>query len=269
MELLFRYVGWLPAVGAAAVVAVALLKVRAVSERAALAMAAGAGLALAFRVVHFFVQHELLWVLDPLVYVGSVGAVVYGLMLLVDAANPKTARGLPATLAALKVERPNTFVRGFFGFFGLAGIFTGLGGRDPLVLVAGAVALVATLVGSWWVGAQGPLWRWVLERRPDQVLWAYVHQLTVHNRRAGTTSVHWSAQLGLASGARIGIPALGDSHAQQLVVSVLELRPGILVGFSPETRAKFDQLVAAAKRSAVSPGAGPGAAGPGGGITTL
>ena len=108
-----------------------------------------------------------------------------------------------------------------------------------LMMATGVLALVGVLAGSVWVEKQGPLGRWVLQRRPDQVVWSYVHQLRVVNRRTGSSTTHWSAQLGLASGVLVPLPAQGELHAQQLVAAVMERCPGVALGFSPENATRF------------------------------
>lgn len=106
-----------------------------------------------------------------------------------------------------------------FGIFGvLCMLGTGLRYSLPLT-VAEILALAAALAGSVWVVRRGDPARWVFERRPDLVTWAYVHQLRIVNRNTGSSSTHWSAQV--------------------LVASVMELTPGVAAGFSAENAARF------------------------------
>lgn len=230
-----------PLLGAAAIVAVAQTKVRERSERAAMAMTLGGGVEIAFSLVHVFVRHELLWVVSPVAQVAAVGGVVFGLFTLLDELNPRSARALPPLLVPTTPYKPNLFQRGFFGVFGAMGLMAG-GLYSPLGLLGGLAALAAVLYGSLWVDGQGPFHTWVLQRRPDLVLWGYVHQLRVVNRRSGSTSVHWTAQLGLSTGTVISIPATGEEQARQLVAAVLEIKPGILLGYSPENLSRFQAM---------------------------
>lgn len=267
--------GWvlfaLPLLGALAVAGVAMTKVREKDEQAAFLMAGGAGAYVLFALVRQFaggvLPADLLWLVNPFVLVVSVGLVVFGLMRLLDTQNPKRTQPLPPMLATLPPYKPNLFIRGFFGFFGAMGILSGgLRGEGAMLLFAvmSLVALGAVLAGSYLVDQQGPPYKWVLERRPELIIWTYVHSLTVVNRRYGTRTVTWSAQLGLQSGAVVGIPAAGESAAQQLCASVSMMRPGILIGYSPENLSKFK---AQAKASSAPSASGPG--NPGGGIQSF
>jgi len=244
MPLFQKVVGFIPVLGAAAVILAAQLKVRERSDRAAMLMSVGPGVYVLVMLVRQFVQSELLWALAPVVTVGAIGSVVYGLFVLMEALHPRHGRPLPPLLAAGgPPHKPNLFIRGFFGFFGVMAIFAGFGrmggGSGMVGVVLGVAALLGTLYGSWWVDKQGPAHRWVLEHKPELIIWTYVHQLTVVNRRYGTRTVHWSAQLGLSTGEKVGIPASGEQGAQALVGSVLQLRPGIIAGYSPENVARF------------------------------
>lgn len=230
---------FLPLLGAAAVIVLAQTQVKDRSERASLFLSAGAGVEILFTLARHFWAHELLWMAGPLVHAGALGAVTYGLMILVDELNPKLGGLLPGALATHKEAAPNTFQRYFFGAFGVLGILgTGLQHSLPLA-GASLLALGGVLWGSLWLERQGPLGKWVLERRPDQVVWSYVYQLKVVNRQTGSTSVHWSAQVGLSTGALVPLPADGELHAQHLVAAVRERCPQALLGFSAENAARF------------------------------
>lgn len=231
---------FLPLAGAAAIILLAQTQVRERSEKASLALSVGAGLEAAFLLARHFFQSELLWAAGPLVHVASAGAVAFGLITLVDELNPKRPGALPPLLASHQEAGPNLFLRSFLGFFGVMAVLsTGLRGGGMVGAGVALLAIGATLAGSVWVERQGPLGRWVLERRPDLVVWSYVHSLRVVNRKTGSSTTHWSAQLGLASGALVPLPAMGEQQAQALVMAVLERCPGIVLGFSPENVAKF------------------------------
>ncbi|MDP1829376.1 MAG: hypothetical protein Q8L48_39285 [Archangium sp.] len=231
---------FLPLAGAAAIILLAQTQVRERSEKASLALSIGAGLEAAFLLARYFIQSELLWAAGPLVQVASVGAVVFGLITLVDELNPKRPGAMPPLLAGHKEAAPNLFLRYFFGFFGLVAVLsTGLRGGGMIGAAVSLVAIGATLAGSVWVERQGPLGRWVLERRPELVVWSYVHSLRVVNRKTGSSTTHWSAQLGLSTGALVPLPAMGEQQAQALVMAVMERCPGVVLGFSPENVAKF------------------------------
>lgn len=235
-----RVFHFLPLAGAALIILLAQTRVRERSEKASLALSVGAGLEAAFLLARFFFQSELLRAAVPLVHLASVGAVAFGLITLVDELNPKRPGALPPVLASHKEAEPNLFLRYFLGFFGLMAVVgAGLSGGDLFRAAISWVAIGATLAGSVWVERQGPLGRWVLERRPDLVVWSYVHSLRVVNRQTGSSTTHWSAQVGLASGALVPLAAMGEQQAQALVVAVMERCPGVVLGFSPENVAKF------------------------------
>lgn len=229
----------LPLLGAGAIIVLAQLRVKERSEKAALLLTAGAGLEVAYVLAAQFVGGQWLSLLSPLVQVGSVAGVVYGLYLLLDEAHPKQASALPAALAAHQEAGPNLFIRGFVGFFGVAAMIAGGALEWPLLLVPALLALAGALAGSMWVERQGPLGRWVLERRPDLVVWSYVHKLKVVNRRSGTSTLHHSAQVGLVTGAVVPLPAGSELQAQTLVRGVAERCPGISLGYTPEQASRF------------------------------
>lgn len=229
---------FLPLLGAAAIMVLAQTQIKERSEQAALALTIGAGLEVAYLLGRQFYGGELLWFAAPLVHVGAAGGVAYGLITLIEAVNPRRPAPLPAALATLKDPEVSIALRVIFGVFALMGVFA-TGRYNLLGSAAALVAIAGALAGTVWVERQGPLARWILERRPELVVWSYVHQLKVVNRQTGSTTVHWSAQLGLASGARIPLPALGEQHAQTLVAGVMERCPGVVLGFSPENAARF------------------------------
>ena len=175
-----------------------------------------------------------------MVHVASAGGVAFGLITLVDELNPKRPGAMPPMLASHKEAEPNLFLRYFLGFFGLMAVLgAGLNGGGMIRAGVSLLAIGATLAGSVWVERQGPLGRWVLERRPDLVVWSYVHSLRVVNRNTGSSTTHWSAQVGLSTGTLVPLPAMGEQQAQALVMAVMERCPGIVLGFSPENVAKF------------------------------
>jgi hypothetical protein len=236
---IYTILSFLPLAGAGAIIFFAQTQAKERSEQGALALTVGAGLEAAYLIGRQFVPQELLWVFSPLVHVGAAGAVVYGLILLIDAMNPKRPAPLSGPLAAHQEEGPSVFLHGFWGVFAILGVL----GTGALYSPAGAaissLAVAGALVGSVWVGRQGPLGRWVLERRPELVVWSYVHQLRVVNRQTGSSSVHWSAQVALSTGSVIQLPATSEQHAQTLVAAVFERCPGVVLGFSPENAARF------------------------------
>ena len=107
-----------------------------------------------------------------------------------------------------------------------------------LIPLGFVVALALVQFASWRLQQHEGLAKWLLTRRPHDVLWSYTHQLTVR-RNGVVTGVHWSAMVSSASGYRVGLPALGQDHAQALVVAVATHCPGILLGFSPENAAAY------------------------------
>lgn len=236
---MFRFLSFLPMLGAAAVVMLAQTQVRGRSEKAALLLTIGGGLEAAYLLARFFLDHWLLHVAAPLVQVGAAGAVAFGLMTLIDELNPKRAAPLSATLVSAQVVNPSIFSRVFYGGFGVVGILA-TGSREyPLFSLTALLALAAVMVASVWLERQGPLGKWILERRPELVVWSYVYQLRVVNRKTGSSTTHWSAQLGLSSGSLVPLPALGETGAQTLVAAVSLHCPGVALGFTPENSARF------------------------------
>lgn len=98
------------------------------------------------------------------------------------------------------------------------------------LLVPHALAVWATLWGSWWLEGRGELAAWVLARRPELVTRAFVHQLVVVSRRSGRRDVHWSAGVQLADGPVLRLPAGSEAEAHALVTAVLERCPGVSPG---------------------------------------
>ncbi|MEW5740630.1 MAG: hypothetical protein AB1938_17005 [Myxococcota bacterium] len=257
---------WLPVLVAAGVVALAQLKVRERAQTAALFLSAGAGLEVVWSLAQRFVLRRgavasgdeldlpLSWTLGPLMHAAAVGCVVWGLVQLADALFPRGQRGLPALLRSVPEESPNKFLLGFVGFFALAGIFSSMGRAMPVALAGGALAVVAVLVGSFFLQKHGgSVAMWVLERRPDLVVWVYVHQLKVINRQTGMTSVHWSTKLGLSNGVLVTMPGFGADQSQTFAAGVAEHCPGITVGFSPENAARFNSQPASMRGGARAP----------------
>lgn len=229
----------LPLLGAAAIVVLAQTQVKERSEQAALALTLGGGLEAGYALLRHFVQHEVLWLLSPLVHVGAVAAVCFGLLTLVDELNPKRPAPLPPALANHQGGEANVAVPVMWGIFGVLGVL-GTGLRfSPATAGASVLAIVAAVAGSVWVSRRGGLARWVLERRPDLVTWTYVYQLRVVNRKTGSSTTHWSAQVGLSSGEKVALAAPTEQGAQVLVASVMELCPGAVAGFTQEHAARF------------------------------
>lgn len=228
-----------PVLAALGVVAFAQLQVKPRSGEAALGMTVGGGVEAAYLLATRFVQVPFLGTLGPVFHVVSVGGVVFGLLRLADELNPRRGGQLPPALSSMMVASPNLFLKGFLGFFGVLAVGTSLGGAPPVLLLAPVVAIALALAGSWWIERQGGVGHWVLERRPDLVVWAYPHRLQIRNRQTGATSVHWSARMGLATGVVVTLPAVSEQAAQGLAASVAQHCPGITLGYSAEHFARF------------------------------
>lgn len=228
-----------PMLVALGVVAFAQLRVKPRSSTAALGMTMGGGVKVAYLLATRFVPVPFLGMLGPVFHVVSVGGVVFGLLRFADELNPRREGQLPPTLASMMVASPNLPLRGVLGFFGVAAVGTSLVGTPPLLLLASVVAIGLVLAGSWWIERQGGRGHWVLERRPDLVVWAYPHRLQIRNATGATTSVRWSAHMGLATGVVVKLPAESEQAAQALVASVAQHCPGITLGHSPEHLAHF------------------------------
>lgn len=229
----------LPVLGAVVVMVLAQTQVRERSEKAALPLIAGAGLEVGYAIARHFFDHELLWLAAGVVHVAAVGGVVYGLVTLADELHPKLPGALPPVLANLKSE-VNVVPRVMLGAFGCLWIFASEHARmQPPYAIIGALSIGAILWGSIWVERQGPLGKWALERRPELVVWAYVYQLRVINRQTGSTTVHWSARVGLSVGTLVNIPADGEHHAQSVVAAIVQRCPGIALGYSADNQSRF------------------------------
>lgn len=241
----------LPLLGAAGVIVVAQLQVKEHSEQAALALTVSGGLEAATVLARKFIASEWLTLAAPLLQFGAVAGVAFGLITLMATLHPRKPTPLPAALANHQETKPNIPLKVALGIVGLLGLLNGsMQYGRPLLAISGGLALVGTLAGAVWVERQGPLGRWVLERRPDQVVWSYVHQLHVVNRRTRSSVTHWSAQLGLASGAVVPLPATTEEQAKTLVAGVLERCPGITLGFTPENATRFKSSPAAMRAGA-------------------
>lgn len=190
----------------------------------------------------------------PVLTAAAVAGIAWGVMVLLDEANPPKVT-LPPALQNVKAGGANKFALGFWFVLGVLFVFgssrtygESSGALEtmgvsyqvsrwltPLGFVA-ALALVQ--FAGWWLQKNEGLAKWLLTRRPQDVLWSYTHQLTV-KRNGVVTGVHWSAQVSSASGYRVGLPASGQEHAQSLVVAVAQHCPGVLLGFSPENAAAY------------------------------
>lgn len=231
--------GLLPVLGAGALIVLAQLQVKERSERAALGLTIGGGLEVAWVLTRQFVPVPGLVMLSPLVQVGAVGAVVFGLVTLANELNPARPPPLPLLLANNDQRPPNVALRVTLGVFGMMGVLSASLRSSPLMSITGMLAIAGALAGSVWIERQGPLARWVLQRRPDLVAWSYVYQLRMVNRRTGSSTIHWSAQLGLTNGRVVPLPAASEQHAQTLVGAVAERCPGVVLGFTAENSARF------------------------------
>ena len=236
MAILFEV---LPVIGAIGVIVLAQTQVRERSEKSSLALTVGAGLELASAAVHHFTDHPFLRYVSGPIHVAAVGGVVYGLITLADELHPKSAQPLPPIIANLK-KSVNVVPRVMLGVFGCLWIFaSGAARMDPIWSVIGALMVGASLWGSLWVERQGPLGNWALERRPDLVVWAYVYQLRVVNRQTGSTTVQWSARMGLSTGTVVNLPADGEHHAQSVVAAIAQRCPGIALGYTADLESRF------------------------------
>jgi len=244
----------LPVLGCGALVFFAQTQVKERSELASLAITIGAGVELVLVVLRFFPAVPLVWMAAPVLHVVAIGAVVRGLFALLEALNPKRTTQLPILLSNLTFPKPNVATRVMAGVFGLFALGSGFGyGHGPLGVLVGAIGLVGVLFGSLWVDRQGPLALWVLQRKPENVVWSYVHQLRVVNQRSGSSTTHWTARVGLSTGALVLLPAASEVHAQQLIGALFEVCPGIAVGYSAENLARFKSAPASMRGGASVP----------------
>lgn len=191
---------------------------------------------------------------SPVLSASAVACIAWGLVLLLDEANPPKVT-LPPALQTVRTGGANKFALGFWFVLGVLFVFGTTRGYDGsggeleqlgvpyqltrfLIPLGFVVALALVQFAGWRLQQHEGLAKWLLTRRPHDVLWSYTHQLTVR-RNGVVTGVHWSAMVSSASGYRVGLPALGQDHAQALVVAVATHCPGILLGFSPENAAAY------------------------------
>lgn len=206
----------------------------------------------------------LVHTISPVLTAAAIAGISWGLVQLVDEANPPRMT-LPPILESARGVAANKFALIFWLIGGGLAIL-GTSGRmweelsesmyslplPPMVvrflpLLAYFAALALIQYAAWRVQQHGGLARWIMTRRPQDVLWVYPHQLTV-KRNGFVTGVHWTAMVSTTSGYRVGLTASGQEHASALVLAVAQHFPGVIVGFSPEAAAAYT-----AKRKALAP----------------
>jgi len=207
--------------------------------------------------------NSLVHMFSPVFMGAAIAGISWGLVQLVDEANPPRVT-LPPVLETARGVGANKFALIFWLVGGGLAIL-GTSGRmweelnesmyflpfPPMVvrfLPLGAyfAALALIQYTAWRVQQHGGLARWILTRRPEDVLWVYPHQLTI-KRNGVTTGVHWTAMVSTTSGYRVGFTAHGQEHAHALVLAVAQQHPGVIVGFSAESAAAYT-----AKRKALT-----------------
>lgn len=238
------YVGTIAALlGAAALVAVSQLFVRERSADAANRLAVAGGL-VAVTGLTRWIPLGPLGGAGPLLTVGAAGCAVWALFLLGDALHPKLeGQKLPHAVAALRNNGEGSSIGGriFFAVFAViacvaaGGYYEGAGATKA----ACALGVVIAILGGHLLHQRGSWAAWVLERRPEWVVWIYPSKLTVVSQRYGTRTVYWRAIVGVQNGLRLMLPASTEQGAAQLAAEVATLCPGASLGHTPELEGRF------------------------------
>jgi hypothetical protein len=234
--------------------ALILVAQRFVAERssgAAARLSIAGGLVAGYEFAQRFASFEGLFSLSPLVWIGAAGTAAWGLLILVDELNPVRAATLPPALSGRRNVSQGVPVgpRLLVGFLALGAIAMSIRAAPPFLLMAAAGAVVTTIAGSLWLARRGNPGIWVIERRPELVVWIYPSKTTVVRRGFGTLGVYWSAMVGLSTGTRASVPAGGESAAASLVTDIAQVCPRATVGYSGELDAKFRMSPDALRRA--------------------
>ena len=252
---------WIPAVaaalGAGALVAVSQLFVRERSADAANRLAVAGGL-VALQAVTRFVHLGPLGAAGPLLSVGAVGCAVWALFILGDTLHPKLeGQKLPHSVAALRNNGEGSGIGGriVFAVFAVIAVLAAGGFYDGAGpgKAAGALAVVIAILGGHLLHQRGSWAAWVLERRPEWVVWIYPSKLTVISQRYGTRTVYWRAILGTQSGLRLMLPSSSEQGAAQLAAEVATLCPGASLGHTPELEGRFASNPESMRRGSATP----------------
>lgn len=186
----------------------------------------------------------------------SLGAILYGILQILDLRFP-TRGYLPQALTRNRtVDKSDLFLPGFIGFFavgyGVLGVVGGMhayGGRwDRL---ASSAAIVALLVGWVWFKRRYIALHWVLQRRPEAVVWTFVQSTRV-TRNGVYQGTYWSAQVGLDSGQLLGLSTT-QADAEQIAAEVAHVCPHAAIGYSPDLVAQFNKDPKSVRRAPPPP----------------
>lgn len=226
-----------------AIVALPLVHLRERHPKASYLIAAGGGLRvlgviwrwLGIEGVHF--PHGMSAI--------AAGLIFAGIVLLLDARFP--SRGyLPSTLTKNRtVDRSDLILPGFVAFFVVGGIFLSVatgsatGSAYAFSRVFDGLVVLALLAGWVYFRRTYLALHWVLQRRPEAVVWVYVQQTRVM-RNGYLVNTVWSAVTALESGELLTLTT-SQAEAEMIVAEIAHVCPGVALGFTDQNRAQFNK----------------------------
>ncbi|MFO0762869.1 MAG: hypothetical protein U0359_40905 [Byssovorax sp.] len=178
-------------------------------------------------------------------------ATIAGLTLLVDQAYPVKNPGA-ASLGKLAVPPQGLlFFPGFIGFFATAFLLLAIFGppdENPFsTKIADLICLDIVLVGWALLLRRHNPFLWILERRPEGVVWTFIKQTRVISRGAGSWTV-WASNIGTDGGQILTQPTGSQGESEHLCVSVAQMCPGVQQGYTEQVRASFGRDPASLRR---------------------
>lgn len=239
----------------AAIIAVAILQLRERYPIPSYLIAGGGGaklLTLALRMLNVPMPISSLFE-TALCY----GLVIAGIVLILDQRFP-TRGYLPATLTKHRsYDRSEMIFPIIVALGGLGGILTSsarFGSRNSLWMVTEVLALVV-LIGGWiyFRRTYFPL-HWVLQRRPEAVVWVFVQQTRV-TRNGVYQGTHWTTQVALDSGEMLAIGGV-QSECEMMAAEIAHVCPHAALGFSDENRGRFASNPASLRKTPSPPQGG-------------
>lgn len=168
------------------------------------------------------------------------GLVLAGLVLVLDQRFP-TRGYLPATLTKHRsYDRSEMFLPIVVALVGIGGFFSTasrMGAQSNPWMIPEIVALLL-MIGGWiyFRRTYFPL-HWVLQRRPEAVVWVFVQQTRV-TRNGVYQGTHWTTQVALDSGQILAIGG-PQSDCEMMAAEIAHVCPQAALGFSEENRRKF------------------------------
>ena len=221
----------------AAIIAVAMLQLRERFPTPAYLIAGGAGLKLLSLVLRMFVRPPTSSMFETTV---CYALVLAGLILILDQRFP-TRGYLPATLTKHRsYDRSEMILPILVALFGVGGILSSgarFGGATNPRTVTEILALVLS-IGGWiyFRRTYFPL-HWVLQRRPEAVVWVFVQQTRV-TRNGVYQGTHWTTQVALENGELLAIGGV-QSDCEMMAAEIAHVCPQAALGYSDENRGRF------------------------------